>query len=85
MSALENARAAWGDELPEWVAQLASECETTSQNRVAGRLGRSAAVVSQVIRRKYPGDMGAVEQLVRGVFLNGTLECPELGVLPSHE
>ena len=39
MSALENARAAWGDELPEWVAQLASECETTSQNRVAGRLG----------------------------------------------
>lgn len=82
---LAVARAHWGADLPDWVAALAEHCAATSQNKVAARLGRSAALVSTVLRRKYAGDMHAVEELVRGHLLAATVACPALGVLPLHE
>lgn len=84
-SPLDIARAHWGDDMPDWVRALADACTATSQNKVAARLGRSAALVSTVLRRRYTGNMLAVEQLVRGVFLAETVECPSLGTLPMHE
>ncbi|MBM2032402.1 hypothetical protein JQW49_14265 [Sulfitobacter pseudonitzschiae] len=50
---VEIAQKAWGDELPDWVLALAEACARTSQNRVAEDLGRSASLVSNVLRRKY--------------------------------
>lgn len=82
---VEIARAHWGADMPDWVAALAAECAATSQNRVAARLGRSAALISTVLRRKYAGDMQAVAELVRGHLLAETVACPALGVLPLHE
>lgn len=82
---VETARAAWGDDLPEWVAAMARECAATSQNKVAARLGRSASLVSLVLRAKYPGDLRAVEELFRGAFMAETVNCPALGALPLHE
>lgn len=82
---VDVARAAWGDALPEWVERMALQCAATSQNKVAARLGRSAALVSQVLRNKYPGDLHAVEELFRGHFMAETVRCPELGALPLHE
>lgn len=82
---LEVARAAWGDALPDWVEQMALHCTASSQNKVAAKLGRSAALVSQVLRNKYPGDLARIEELFRGHFMAETLRCPELGVLPLHE
>lgn len=84
-SPLETARAAWGNELPDWVEALAKECAATSQNKVASRLGRSAALVSQVLRNKYGADLEGVEQVFRGVFENLTTQCPALGTLPANE
>ncbi len=83
--ALSIARAAWGEALPDWVEAMAIECEATSQNRVAARMGRSAAMVSQVLRRKYPADLAAVEEVFRGVFQEARVQCPALGALPSNE
>lgn len=82
---LDIARAHWGAPLPDWVEALAKACTQSSQNKVAARLGRSAALVSNVLRRRYPGDMAAVEELVRGHLLAETVNCPSLGVLPLHE
>lgn len=82
---VDIARAHWGEALPDWVAALAEACAATSQARVADRIGRSAGLVSQVLRAKYPGDLRAVEDLVRGALMAGTVECPALGTLPTHE
>ncbi|MDQ7775188.1 MAG: hypothetical protein Q4615_04365 [Paracoccus aminovorans] len=81
---MEIAREAWGEDLPDWVAALARECAATSQNKVAARLGRSAALVSQVLRRKYAADLAGVEQVFRGVFEHLTVECPSLGTIPAN-
>lgn len=76
---LAKARAAWGEDMPDWVAMLARACQESSQNQVAGRLGRSASLVSAVLARKYQGDMAAVEDLVRGVYMAAAVDCPRLG------
>lgn len=81
---VETARRCWPD-LPDWVEALAEACRATSQSRVADRIGRSPALVSQVLRRKYAGDLRAVEDLVRGALMAGTVDCPALGRLPTHE
>lgn len=82
---VDVARAAWGDALPDWVERLALQCAASSQNKVAKRLGRSGALVSQVLRNKYPGDLAKIEELFRGHFMAETVRCPELGTLPLHE
>lgn len=82
---IDIARAAWGAALPDWVAQLAEECGKTSQNKVAKRMKRSASLVSHVLRNKYPGDMQAVEEVVRGVFMASTVVCPALGEISTAD
>lgn len=84
-SAIDKARAAWGDKMPDWILALARECVATSQAKVAARMGRSATMISQVLNSKYPGDLEAVEEVFRGVFQGATIACPALGNLPTHE
>lgn len=85
LTPLDTAVEAWGPELPDWVRALAVACGQSTQVRVAEQLGRSGAVVSQILRRKYPADMARIEERVRGVFLDGRVMCPSLGELPVHE
>lgn len=81
---LDTARAAWGADLPDWVEALARECEASSQSKVAARMGRSPALVSQVLRNRYAADLAGVEQVFRGVFESLTLDCPSLGAIPAN-
>jgi hypothetical protein len=83
MSASETARAAWGDELPEWVSDLARECEATSQNKVAGQMGYSSSLISQLLHRKYPGDLAAIREIFVSVFQQELITCPALGDIPA--
>ena len=73
-----NARAAWGLALPDWIEVLAAECDRASATAVAARLGYSVAVVSGVVRGNYRGDLGKVEQKVRGAFMGALVMCPVL-------
>ena len=82
---LDIARAAWGDDMPDWIEALAIECGRTSQNKVAVRMNRSAAMISQVLRAKYPGNLASVEEAFRGTFQSASLLCPALGNLPTNE
>lgn len=81
---VETAREHWGAEMPDWVALLAAQCAETSQNKVAKRMNRSAALVSAVLRNCYQGDMSAVEEVVRGVFELATVACPAQGELQTN-
>lgn len=82
---LETARLAWGEPLPDWIETLALVCGRSSQAKVAKELGRSGAVISQVLRRVYSADMANIEERVRGVYLDGKLDCPALGEMPVHQ
>ncbi|MEB3421912.1 hypothetical protein ACFSDD_09060 [Salipiger marinus] len=85
MSALETARAAWGAAIPDWIETLARECDRTSQNQVAQRLGRSASLVSNVLRNKYGAGLEAVEDVVRGALMAETFDCPVLGEIGKQK
>ncbi len=80
-SAYERAVSGWGPALPDWIAELARSCDDSSQNKVAKRIGYSAAVISQVLSHTYRGSMITVEQKVRGALMQETLECPVMGEL----
>lgn len=82
---LDIARTAWGNPLPDWIECLALECARSTQRQVAARLGRSAGLISQILRNKYPGDVAAIEDAVRGAFLGASVMCPALGELPTDE
>lgn len=82
---LDNVARGWGVDAPDWVIRLAEECAASSQRQVAARLDRSVALVNRVIKNRYAGDLAAVEDCVRGVFMNATIECPALGSIPSNE
>lgn len=73
-----KAHAAWGL-MPDWVLILAEEANRTSGAAVAKKLGLSGSLVSYVLAKKYPGDMGRVEQLVRGALMGLLVDCPVLG------
>jgi len=82
---LEIACAHWGEPLSDWIKCLADECGRTNQVAVAKRLNRSPGMISQVLRAKYPGDMASFEEAVRGAFMNASVTCPALGVIPTDE
>lgn len=76
-----KARAAWGEDPPDWVEALAAEATRTSASTVAVRLGYSPPVISEVIANRYRGDVARVAELVRGAFLGAEVECPVLGAI----
>lgn len=81
---LQTARAAWGANIPDWIEALAIACTETSQAKVAARLDRTAGMISQLINNKYPALTVQIEERVRGVLLDGKVQCPSLGALPVN-
>lgn len=73
------ARQHWPDGVPPEVEALAAEAMATSGAAAAKRLGYSQAVVTQTIRRSYPGDMATVFARIRGALMQETVLCPVLG------
>lgn len=76
---LEKARAAWGDEIPDWVITLAEECQKSSRKKVSQKIGYSDTVVTRLLSNSYTGDVERVGEKVRGIFMAVTVECPVLG------
>ncbi len=74
----EVATEAWST-LPDWIEALVCEVERTNGTKTAARIGYSGGVISQVLRRNYPGDMPRVETAIRGALMGETVDCPVLG------
>jgi len=75
---IEAAAAAWGS-VPPWVTALAERVTADGLAAAGRRCGYSAATLSYVLANKYRGDIGRVEQAVRGAFLNERVMCPVVG------
>ncbi|MEM6836310.1 MAG: transcriptional regulator [Cyanobacteria bacterium P01_C01_bin.120] len=73
------------DNKPDWIQELSRQCDASSQRKVAGRLGVSPAVVNQLLKNSYPGDMVGMEARVRGEFMALVVACPVLGELSSKD
>lgn len=78
-SYVDKARVAWGNTVPDWILSLAEEADRTSGEAAALKIGYSAAVVSNVLRAKYPGALGTVAERVRGALMGQTVDCPVWG------
>ena len=75
-----KARAAWGEDAPEWVIALAEACNRETQAAVARKLGYSSSTISQVLSNNYQlGDMIRMEAVVRGAMMSETVLCPVMG------
>lgn len=76
---LANARAAYGDALPDWVEELAKLATQTTGVHAAKKIGLSSSIVTSVCRAKYTGDLAAVEARVRGALMGDEVDCPGAG------
>jgi DNA-binding transcriptional regulator YdaS (Cro superfamily) len=74
----------WGADAPEWVRSLAEECDRTSQQQAAKRLGVSGSLVNQVLKHVYNGRYDGIEARVKGELLRETVLCPVLGEISSR-
>jgi len=70
---------------PKWLQELRAQCQVSSQRKVGEKLGYSNAVINQVLKGTYQGDIKKVEQKVRGAFLGETVGCPILGELSKNK
>lgn len=78
----QRAEAAWGAELPPEIEALVKACEASTAGAVATKLGYSSGLVSNLLARKYPGDVGLAFAKIRGALMGETVDCPILGVIP---
>ena len=85
MSAIETAKQHWGENMPDWIEVLASEADKSSQNKIAQKIGKSSAAISQVLKNIYPGTIENVEAAVRANLMNGSHECPVFGTLTKSD
>ncbi|RPE81817.1 helix-turn-helix domain-containing protein [Vulcaniibacterium tengchongense] len=69
---------------PDWLNVLRAACKCRTQSAVAEKIGYSPAVVSQVLKGTYKGDLRAVQQKVEGALMGLTVECPVIGELPRN-
>lgn len=83
-SFLEKAEAAYGDGLPDWVAELAKLADREGLGGAEKRISYSRSAISTVINGKYTGHVGRVEQMVRGALMAATVDCPVLGELARN-
>jgi len=67
-----------------WIDILRQQCKTRSQKWAGEQIGYSASVVNQILKGTYKGDISAVEQAVKGAFMNETVDCPVMGEMASH-
>lgn len=76
---LAKVQAVYGDDLPDWVEELAIQATSTSAVMTAKKIGYSPAVLSHVFANAYSGDISRVEEKVRGALMGATVICPVLG------
>ena len=59
--------------------------EVKSMVTIEDRGGALSGRVTQILRKQYAAAMDRIEERVRGVFMDGRVECPALGAVAAHE
>ncbi len=81
VSAMALAKEHWVPTLPEWVMRLAEYADQHTQADAARKIGRSASLVNQVLKNRYPGDLMQVQARVEAAFNAQQVQCPILGMI----
>jgi uncharacterized membrane protein YgcG len=72
-TAMEKARKAWGEALPDWVAAVAAACDATGSFTAVGkRLGYSRPAISRLITNNYDVDRTKIERRIREVLMQSS-------------
>ncbi len=79
--AMDKARAAWGEAMPDWIAALARAADGKSVRGTAASLGVSPALVSLALRNKYPRPLGTLRARVEAVMSHEIIPCPIMGMI----
>jgi len=66
----------------DWLTVLRECCAASSQAAIAKRINYSPAVVNQVLKGTYKGDLNSVQKAVEGALMGLSVECPVIGTLP---
>lgn len=74
-----KAAKAWGENLPDWVEELASLADQTNLKGAGDRIGYSYGAISAVFSKTYKGDLNAIEDAVRGALMGLNVNCPAQG------
>jgi len=71
----------------DWLVVLREACERkgSSQAAVAKKLKYSPAVINQVLKGTYKGDVNSVQRAVEGALMGLTVECPVIGELARNQ
>lgn len=64
---------------PGWLEVLRQVCADSTQAAVAKRLNVSSAMINQVLKGVYRGNMARIQGLVEGAYCNHTVQCPVIG------
>lgn len=75
---VEKVNAAFGTP-QDWLIELATFADREGLAGAERRVGYSRSAVSSILAGKYRGDLGRVEQMVRGALMAETVGCPVLG------
>jgi len=60
----------------QWLDALRDACKSSSQALVAEQIGMSPAVVNQVLKGCYQGNLSNVQRRVEGALLGVVVSCP---------
>ncbi|MBN9078232.1 MAG: transcriptional regulator [Rhizobiales bacterium 65-79] len=82
---VEKAAAAHGGAAPDWIVALAELVDREGLRGAEKRIGYSPAALSNVIRARYTGDVGRVEEKVRGALMGVVVDCPVLGEIGRNQ
>ncbi len=75
----EKARARWGEATPDWIVELAALADRQGLKAAGERIGYSGSALSMVLSGRYTGDLGRIEEAVRGALMGLVVACPALG------
>lgn len=84
-TAVNRAVAGWNGVPPEWIMELARECDARSVRRVADELGVSPALVSRAVNNRHHAPLTFLQQRVEGCFLGQDIPCPVLGTITGKQ
>lgn len=62
-----------------WIEMLDAACKASTRAAVAKRLDYSPAVVTEVLKGSYKGDLKRVQRAVEGALMQAKVECPVVG------
>lgn len=79
-TAVARAVAGWAGAVPDWIMELARECDDTSAHKAAVRLGVSVSLVSRAINNKHHAPLDFLQERMVGVAGPAQgVACPVLG------